>query len=136
MRKQPRSSTSLPNPSPFKKDEVSFNEVITSTNISITALNASGNRCLGVINLDEHPSVPLHWWLARLKVDDRAQNRGLGSQLLNKALDTLERMGVPGLIVAPGGYGSDVGELEKWYCKRGFVKHPEGYLLWQPRSAK
>jgi len=114
---------------------VAFTAVIGSQNISLTAV--SGHLCAGVINADEHPSVPLHWWLARLKVNDKFQGLGIGTKLLTMLQDELEKkLGVVGLIVAPGGYGSDVGELEKWYGARGFVKHREGYMVWRPSHAR
>lgn len=128
-------SSSPSQPSKPNPEKVAYTVIVGSHHVSIMAV--SGHHSAGVINIDAHPTIPNHWWLARLKVTDRFQNQGIGSELLKMALEELEKkVGVVGLIVAPGGYGSDEEELKKWYGARGFKKHPKGYLLWQPRSAE
>jgi predicted N-acetyltransferase YhbS len=113
-------------------EKIAYTCIIGSHHISIVAV--SGHLSAGVINLDAYPGKPNHWWLARLKVAEKHQNQGIGSKLLAMGLEELEKkVGVAGLIVAPGGYGSDEEQLEKWYGARGFTKQAEAYLLWQPR---
>ncbi len=72
-----------------------------------------------------------HWWLCRLFVDGSYRREGVGTELLRRAMllvattETVSRV-----TVAPGGYGTDVEWLTRWYLKRGFnvVEGEEGLL--------
>jgi ribosomal protein S18 acetylase RimI-like enzyme len=47
-----------------------------------------------------HPTFP-HWYLPWLAVDDEAQGRGLGSELLRQCLTKVEDSGLPAFLETP-----------------------------------
>jgi hypothetical protein len=77
---------------------------------------------------------PGQWYLNRLKVNNRG--RGYGSEILRKLLATLaERKDFSSLIVEPGGYGSDVNRLNKFYKSNGFKPDASREcLVWIPEK--
>lgn len=85
---------------------------------------------IGVGNADIHPIELGWWWLARLKINKEYQSRGFGTYILKVMLDTLSKKPINGLIVAPGGYGSDEARLFRFYKARGFVDGVDGELRW------
>ena len=73
------------------------------------------------------------WYLNRLKVDPKGQ--GHGSELLKKLLEALTlREDFDILLLEPGGYGSDVDRLIKFYERHGFVLNEERDVwIWSRR---
>lgn len=98
---------------------------------NVTIMAVDGPFSVGVANADVHPIEEGWWWLARLKVNERQQGAGLGSLLLYHLLQALSKKDLIGIIVAPGGYGSDERRLEKFYMANGFKKAEEGVLRWR-----
>lgn len=70
------------------------------------------------------------WYLNRLKV--RNPGHGQGAIILKKLQETLAaRDDFQELIVEPGGYGSDVNRLIKFYESHGFVRDPsKEFWVW------
>ena len=64
------------------------------------------------------------WWLSRLKLDRPFRGRGIAEQglaMLVAALAALvEHGGSKSLRVCPGGYGSHLPSLMRWYRMQGF----------------
>jgi hypothetical protein len=74
------------------------------------------------------------WYLNRLKV--RVPGQGHGSLLLKQLLEALSgRDDFKKLIVEPGGYGSDVGRLVKFYERQGFQAEKD-YWSWTPNRER
>jgi len=70
------------------------------------------------------------WYLNRVKA--RTPGQGHGTVILTKLQETLAaREDFRELRVEPGGYGSDIDRVIKFYESRGFVQDPSGrYWLW------
>lgn len=103
---------------------------VTDAENNVTVMVVDRGLSLGVGNADRHPAEDGWWWLARLKIDNRHQGHGLGTLVLYKLLEVLSKKDIKGLIVAPGGYGSDEDRLFKFYKARGFVDGTRGELRW------
>ncbi|MGD9749419.1 MAG: GNAT family N-acetyltransferase [Acidimicrobiia bacterium] len=73
------------------------------------------------------------WLITRVLVVG-ARGRGIGSQLLQAALQEAARLGAKRVIVAPGGYEGDTERQFNFYMKNGFkpCSEPEGALEWKP----
>jgi GNAT superfamily N-acetyltransferase len=118
----------------LEPEKIALACVIATDNLSVMAV--SGDLSLGVADASVFLPRPGYWWLARLKVDARYQNQGIGTRLLRQVQDEVaKKNGVRGLIVEPGGYGSDPELLQKFYEGRGFVRQKQGYMLWRPLTA-
>ena len=62
-----------------------------------------------------------HWWLCRLKLERSCRGRGIAEQGLAMLIDALARHGgYESLRVCPGGYGSHLPSLMRWYRIQGF----------------
>lgn len=101
---------------------------------SVGALD--GKLPVGVADANIWWKEPGWWWLARLKVEEKYQGSGIGSLLLTRLQKLLEgRADFKGILVAPGGYGSDVKRLISFYKKNGFEDgEEEGLLRWKPKK--
>lgn len=77
------------------------------------------------------------WWLARLKIEPAHQGNKLGGQLLERLKEEVgKKEGFKLLVVDPGGYGSDLGRLHKFYESHGFVKDHRGLYCWRNNGTK
>lgn len=66
------------------------------------------------------------WYVNRVLVrDPAARGRGLGERLVRALLLAIEERGPAWVIVEPGGYGSELQRLQRFYAKCGFVLHEE-----------
>src|SRR5437879_2897376 len=73
------------------------------------------------------------WYLNRVVVQPaERRGQGIGSRLLRTLQSELKTVGCEKLIVEPGGYGSDIDQLTRFYKKHGFVESGEGQLSWTP----
>jgi GNAT superfamily N-acetyltransferase len=71
------------------------------------------------------------WYLNRLLVSPKHRSKGVGSKLLTRLQEACKERRtlhpewpqVEAIIVEPGGYGSDVNELVRFYKKRGFQEN-------------
>lgn len=74
------------------------------------------------------------WFLNRVVVQPEALRRKqIGGKMLEKLKEELVACGCKELIVTPGGYGSDVKQLNRFYCKHGFEPDGDyGALIWRP----
>jgi GNAT superfamily N-acetyltransferase len=107
---------------------------VTDSPLHVSVMIVDRQLCLGSTEANPYPLEQGWWWLARLKVQDRHQGHGLGTLLLLRLLDTLSSKDIKGLIVSPGGYGSDEKELFRFYKNRGFEDGKEGELRWYRKS--
>ena len=80
------------------------------------------------------------WYLNRLVIKPNYRGQGLGPKLLDRLKEVfaervIEHPDWPQcsrLLVEPGGYGSDVDELHKFYKSQGFKPYPSpGCLVWE-----
>ena len=104
-----------------------------------------GGHCISVIQVSGGLSIACasadysegffgrgHWWLARLKVEPAYQGKKLGSVILELLKEKVsQKEGFGSLIVSPGGYGSDIERLVKFYESHGFMKLDEGTYSWR-----
>ncbi len=61
------------------------------------------------------------WWMSRLKLDRSCRGRGIAEQGLTVLLRALVTYSGPkSLRVCPGGYGSHLPSLMRWYRMQGF----------------
>ena len=78
-----------------------------------------------------HPSKPPHWYLAIMGVDPQWQGRGIGSMLMQPALETLDAQRTPAYLEA------STRRSRALYERHGFVVTGEfnlpsgGPTLWQ-----
>ncbi len=61
------------------------------------------------------------WWIARVKLNDKHKNRGLGSHLLQDALMEMKWQGGKRAVVFPGGYNEDPLKQKLFYIRNGFT---------------
>jgi hypothetical protein len=62
------------------------------------------------------------WWISRVNVQGAERGKGIGSQLLQKAIEEVLSFDPTEIIVAPGGYGEEPERQINFYKKNGFVK--------------
>lgn len=67
------------------------------------------------------PELRRHW-LNRVFVNEGSRGQGLGTIVLSALKVKLRDEGVRGLVVCPGGYGSDPQRQRNFYEKNGFVR--------------
>ena len=61
------------------------------------------------------------WWLERVKVNREHRGLGLAEEALRRVTSQIARMDGPRVLqVCPGGYGSNVRALMRWYRIQGF----------------
>ena len=64
---------------------------------------------------------PEHWWLSRLKLQRPYRGRGIAEQALALLMNALATPSGPKSVrVCPGGYGSHLPSLMRWYRIQGF----------------
>lgn len=82
---------------------------------------------------NDHPKGP--WRISRINVPAQWRGRGFGTELLKQILADADAEEVPLMLepVATGGLTAH--QLEKWYERHGFVKHPLGMFRQPKRSA-
>jgi len=102
--------------------------------ISITAID--GDRPFGAAALNSSYFGSLDattWYLNRLFVNEKYRAQGLGSKLLvrlkkafaDRAVDHPDWPQCSRVLVEPGGYGSDINDLLRFYQRRGFKPNDE-----------
>jgi GNAT superfamily N-acetyltransferase len=77
----------------------------------------------GTVDLDTLGG-PEDWWVARAIVQGspEVRGKGIGSTLLNLALEKAVSMGATKVHVVPGGYGANPEDQQRFYEKNGFKK--------------
>jgi ribosomal protein S18 acetylase RimI-like enzyme len=118
----------------LKKDHGMTNGIhvfLSDAHLSATQIN--DGSCIG--NVEATLVGDGHWWLARAKVREGFQGKGIGSALLKKVQERLyEVEDFKGLEVAPGGYGSDLNRVTRFYERHGFMKSRGGTYWWRGRD--
>ena len=107
---------------------------VTSSQECVTIMAVDGCRSAGVIDASMLPYDNGSWFLNRLIVKNSRRGQGVGSGLLSKLVSELTSRHeehphwtpCKTLIVTPGGYGSNVTRLIKFYQKQGFTMSKEG----------
>lgn len=70
------------------------------------------------------------WWLARVIIRDPAyRGKGIGTYMVTRVTDAVLRSPAPCVIVAPGGYGSDIRRVQNFYLKLGFKMIGKGSVM-------
>jgi GNAT superfamily N-acetyltransferase len=64
--------------------------------------------------------LPDHWWVSRVLVQPSYRGKGFGSKCLSRAIELVRLQNDKQIIVAPGGYGTPLEDLRKFYAKHGF----------------
>jgi len=80
----------------------------------------------GVLSIDDMRPLGLgHWWISRLLVNATFRGRTrVGPELLRLGMAQVTRLGGGMVTVEPGGYGSNVLALRRWYQIQGFEPDP------------
>lgn len=70
------------------------------------------------------------WLICRVLVNPPDQrNKGIGTKLLDKLIRAIKKQGGKEVLVAPGGYSSDLKAQKRFYTKFGFKRTtPRGLL--------
>lgn len=74
-----------------------------------------------------HPDQGALWYVNRVLVQG-TRSRGVGGRLLEMLKSSVAAQAGTVMVVEPGGYGSDLGRLEKFYGSHGFVREPQGWM--------
>lgn len=94
---------------------------VTKTPEHVCILAVSGERSLGVVDCSRFAGKEGWWYLNRVKVERDYQCKGIGTKMVRELQTVLEKTpGVRGILVEPGGYGSDPERLKLFYAKLGF----------------
>lgn len=107
----------------------------TDQNITVMVMDTSTNTSVAVLNADFLPHKQ-YWWLARVFVQERYRGSGLGTLLLLRLQAALKNKPVDRVVVAPGGYGSDIDSLIRFYEKSGFRLIEPELLAWSSRDVQ
>ena len=91
---------------------------------SASVMVSAQSRHVGICSIDLLPSLG-HGWLSRLKIGDQDRGRGVGEELLWRALNWAGQLEFRLVIVEPGGYGSSLPALRRWYLMQGFVRYDD-----------
>ncbi len=78
-----------------------------------------------------HPPEPPHWYLAIMGVDPRWQGKGLGSKLMQPALETLDAQGMPAYLEASTPRSRALYERHGFAVTGEFNLPSGGPTLWQ-----
>lgn len=70
-----------------------------------------------------------NWEINRAFIQDNMRSNGLGSKMLQRAISEILNNNPKSICVTPGGYGSDVEELYRFYGKNGFRMDDDHYGL-------
>lgn len=108
----------------------------TDTHVAVTCLDSiKPSQPIGSAETNPWFEEEGWWWLCRVKVNEKSQRSGIGTLLLMNLQKVLQAKGVRGLVVAPGGYGSDLSRLVKFYEANGFVQDKDhGLLRWTAKT--
>lgn len=73
-------------------------------------------------------------WLVTRVIVKGPRGKGIGTKLLQAALQEALRLGAKRVIVAPGGYEGDTERQVRFYTNNGFkpCADPAGALEWRP----
>ena len=89
--------------------------------LTIRIINPNSGIRHAVLDLSLIDSDNNLFFLNRLFVSDDMRNKGAGKKLLDTMKEMLKKDCMGGkVIVTPGGYGSDLDELIRFYTKNGF----------------
>ena len=88
-----------------------------------------------LIELDNLEPIRDHWWVSRLFVAPKFRGSGIAEQLASRALAIVAASRCPRAVVAPGGYGSNVKALRRWYRIQGFRECDDG-MEWLAATPK
>lgn len=101
--------------------------------VHIAAPRDTGDKWPTVATAEANEMEDGVWLVARVLVSrEGARCKGLGSEVLQRMLARLSAAGATAVLVGPGGYGSNLERLEKFYQKNGFVKASNGVLVYRP----
>lgn len=78
------------------------------------------------------------WWIARVKVADDHQRRGVGRRLVEALLTSCASAGnLREVQVVPGGYNMKPEEQRAFYAACGFVPEgDDGLMVWRPKRRR
>jgi len=108
-----------------------FRVVATERNVSVMH-TAPGTIRISIANADLiEPGV---WWVARVKVDDASQGKGIGSALCAAMKAACAEMGATQVQVCPGGYDGNTKRQAAFYHRNGFEFVDESMMVWRPRA--
>jgi len=94
--------------------------LVTSSGMSVS-ITHKGFRIRAVAEATAFYDTPGSWYLNRVLVQDQKQRgQGLGSRMVRRLQEALVQQGCTRLIVEPGGYGSNIRDLFRFYRKLGF----------------
>ena len=79
----------------------------------------------------KHPRRPAHWYLAIMGVEPGSQGRGIGSQLMHPALETLDAQGVPAYLEASTVRSRALYERHGFVVTGEFNLPSDGPPVWQ-----
>ncbi len=80
------------------------------------------------------------WYLNRVFVEDGQRHQDIGGRLVGHLKKAVARRGGLFLLVEPGGYGSDIVLLHRFYLRHGFVVDAEfrgeNTFVWRPNRTE
>jgi len=62
------------------------------------------------------------WWISRVLVNEGHRGQGFGGRILEHLCNEVQGQGGTVIIVCPGGYGSNLADLVRFYKRHGFVE--------------
>lgn len=87
----------------------------------------SGHIILASATADQIPINGVEsWWIGRVFVRPWVRRKGFGRQAVNKLVSLAQASNPVRVVVSPGGYGSDMGMLDKFYRTCGFAEVDTG----------
>jgi GNAT superfamily N-acetyltransferase len=99
---------------------VVFFERSDSVSVSVMCLPELAGHSAGVCSIDRIDKAES--WVTRLKVEGGHRGRGLGEELIYRALLLADGQGWERAVVEPGGYGTPLVPLRRWYRTQGFCE--------------
>ncbi len=60
------------------------------------------------------------WWVSRVLVQPGLRGKGLGTKMLQRLIKEIQKKGAEAILVAPGGYNSNINKQINFYTKNGF----------------
>lgn len=92
---------------------------VTVTPMSVSVMEVFSPLSSAVASADLYNQQGV-WWISRVKVPDKLQGVGVGSRLLKRLIEEVQKQGAKAIVVAPGGYNSDPDRQVQFYVRNGF----------------
>jgi len=98
-------------------------------NVSIMAIHGAIGSSLAQADEIE-PGI---WWVARVKVHNDHQRKGLGRELVRRMTDACANRKAREVRVCPGGYNIPEEQQRAFYAACGFMADDDtGVMIWSP----